>query len=86
MRKDAARAVARTRLASRLPPGTLAPALGPDRRSEFFDPKARLTPRPFLEIRRGKSGHRRAGCRTSFTASVGGARQGASTDSVTENK
>src|SRR3982750_3368987 len=60
-------------------------ALGPGRRSEFFDPKVRVTPRP-IEVRRGKSGHRRARCRASFTASAGAARQGAVTDSVTENR
>ena len=59
-------------------------ALGPGRRSEFFDPKARVRPRP-MEVRRGKSGHRRAGCRTSLTASAGATRQGVATDSVTEN-
>ena len=60
-------------------------ALGPGRRSEFFDPKVWGNPRP-IEVRRGKSGHRRAGCHARFTASVGGARQGASTESVTENR
>lgn len=39
----------------------------------------------FFDQWRGKSGHRRAGCRTSFTASAGGAFQGAPTESVTEN-
>ena len=51
----------------------------------FFDPKVRGDPRP-METWRGKSGHHRAGCRASFTASAGGTRQGVSTDSVTENK
>ena len=59
-------------------------ALGPGRRSEFFDPKVRVMPRP-IEVRRGKSGHRRAGCRASFTASAGATFQGVATDSVTEN-
>ena len=65
--------------------GRIAPlALGPGRRSKFFDPKARVTPRP-IEVWRGKSGHRRAGCCTSRTASAGVAVQAAATDSVTEN-
>jgi len=65
--------------------GTILPsALGPGRRSKFFDPKARVTPRP-IEVWRGKSGHHRAGCCTSLTASAGTAFQGAVTDSVTEN-
>ena len=66
--------------------GKVAPlALGPGRRSKFFDPKARVTPRP-IEVWRGKSGHRRAGCCTSRKASAGAAGQAAATDSVTENK
>ena len=58
-------------------------ALGPGRCSEFFDPKARVTPRPI--IRRGKSGHHRAGCCASCKARAGAAFQSAVTDSVTEN-
>ena len=59
-------------------------ASGPGRCSEFFDPKVRGNPPP-IAILRGKSGHHRAGCRASFTASAGGTLQGGSTDSVTEN-
>ena len=60
-------------------------ALGPGRRSKFFDPKARVTPRP-IEVWRGKSGHRRAGCCPSRKARAGAAGQAAATESVTENK
>jgi hypothetical protein len=60
-------------------------ASGPGRCSAFFDPKVRGNPRPIV-TRRGKSGHHRAGCRASFTASAGGMRQGMLTDSVTENR
>lgn len=35
--------------------------LGPGLRSEFFDPKVRVTPHPLKTVRRGKSGHHRAG-------------------------
>ena len=51
----------------------------------FFDPKARVTPRP-IGIWRGKSGHRRAGCCSSRKARAGVAVQAAATESVTENK
>src|SRR3954471_11604830 len=59
-------------------------ALGPDRRSRFFDPKVRVMPRRLLTWR-GKSGHRRAGCCASCKASAGVAHQSAATESVTEN-
>jgi hypothetical protein len=60
-------------------------ALGPGRRSKFFDPKARVTPCS-IEVWRGKSGHRRAGCCASLKASAGAAAQAAATESVTENR
>ena len=68
------------------PNGRLSPlALGPGRRSEFFDPKMRLAAASAATWR-GKSGHHRAGCCTSRKASAGAAGQAAATDSVTENR
>jgi len=65
--------------------GNIVPlALGPGRRSKFFDPKVRVTPRP-IEVWRGKSGHRRAGCCTRRKPSAGAVVQATVTDSVTEN-